>query len=191
MKHTYIFEVNSRPKYQVTEDDLYRLADVLSRRGQISWKSEMSDYYYNRVQIFTDPASMFELIRAAGWSMDNMIKKVSTAKRRGDEAIRQAQAGLDNRRKEASAKLRAKAIRDYAERDAAVSFLLNRSQFNAVLELIHEELSLPENRDTKDIWVHAVRRALVIIRRSCKVPSAVGSPQMGSTAPTKRSKRSA
>lgn len=69
--------------------------------------------------------------------------------------------------------------------------IVPRDQFDSVLELINDHLSTPAAKRHIKALVLAVTRAKEIIRQSLKAPSHIGSPQMGSTPATRRSKRSA
>lgn len=99
-KHTYIFLSDQDG---ITEDELYRLAFV-AERHPVSWKGEMSDRHYTRVQVFTLPGEMHRLAHAAGFSGEQLRKAIPAARQRGDKAISEASQRLDDLRRKASIK---------------------------------------------------------------------------------------
>jgi len=116
------------------------------------------------VQFFTDANTMHEIAYVAGLSGHLLRTEIPAAKERGDKAVQQASDSLDRLRLAAP-------IRDHAQ-----------EALNALEGVVTEPRSM--NRICVD-------HAKEVLRRLMKNPFDMGSPQMGSTSATRRSKRSA
>lgn len=99
MKQTFIFEHDDH----ITEDDLYRLARVADR-SSVSWKGQMTDRYYDRVQVFTTPQRMHDIAHMAGFSGEQLRHAIPAARQRGDKVVQKASDRLIALRKKVSNK---------------------------------------------------------------------------------------
>lgn len=106
MKHTFIFIADE----DVTEDDLYRLAQVADI-FPVSYKTAREERYYTQVQFFTDDHTMHQIAHRAGFSGEQLRQDIPAARRRGDSATRDASKRLDDLRRKAADKQALHSIR--------------------------------------------------------------------------------